>query len=497
MISCNDIQTLLRPDVREQIAVHLNDDPTKVALSLRENGPLVATQIKYLQRARTKLPSYYAAQCILPPLSFEQASSEESASLKHYAGHTCLDLTCGLGVDTLHFSNHFDQVVTVEQSPELCEIARINFERLHARNIRIQSATAEQFVADLISGQESIGPIDLIYIDPARRDCQGKKVWLLEACSPDVKRLLPSLLQLSPLVVIKASPLFDIDEAFRLFGEECSVEIISVHGECKEVLMEIHRPKDNKPIHHIAISEHLVPSNTDNNLIGGNSSTSSEKLQTSAASYPASGQTGVIRLTASGHPSLCYSRKKGKWLDNPQAKVAQSTTQQNCSSDQQQAQAAHTSSIQRHNNEVVYQEQTNDFTAGYLLIPDVVLYKARLIESYAQRCGFRVGSPTGYLFSDQIPETFLGRIFPIQWAAPYKPKTLKSRFKQEGITRCNLLKKDFPHDAEAIAKVLGIRQGGNHYAAFTRIGTQPYVLMLGTEIFIHNSDLDQHAQQKS
>lgn len=278
MISCNDIQTLLRPDVREQIAVHLNDDPTKVALSLRENGPLVATQIKYLQRARTKLPSYYAAQCILPPLSFEQASSEESASLKHYAGHTCLDLTCGLGVDTLHFSNHFDQVVTVEQNPELCEIARINFERLQTRNIRIQSATAEQFVADLISGQKSIGPIDLIYIDPARRDSQGKKVWLLEDCSPDVKRLLPSLLQLSPLVVIKASPLFDIDEAFRLFGEECSVEIISVHGECKEVLMEIHRPQSDHSTTHIATSTHLVPSNTDTNLTGENRSTSSEKI---------------------------------------------------------------------------------------------------------------------------------------------------------------------------------------------------------------------------
>lgn len=497
MISCNDIQTLLRPDVREQIAVHLNDDPTKVALSLRENGPLVATQIKYLQRARTKLPSYYAAQCILPPLSFEQASSEESASIKHYAGHTCLDLTCGLGVDTLQFSKHFDQVVTVEQNPELCEIARINFERLQARNIRIQSGTAEQFVADLISGQESIGPIDLIYIDPARRDSQGKKVWLLEDCSPDVKRLLPSLLQLSPLVVIKASPLFDIDEAFRLFGEECSVEIISVHGECKEVLMEIHRPQSDHSTTHIATSTHLVPSNTDTNLTGENRSTSSEKLQTSAASNTASAQTGVIRLTASGHPSLCYSRKEGKWLDNSQAKVAQPTAQQKCSSDQQQAQAPRISLIQRHNNEAVSQEQTNDFTARYLLIPDVVLYKARLIDSYAQRCGCRVSSPTGYLFSDQIPEAFLGRIFPIQWTAPYKPKTLKTRFKQEGITRCNLLKKDFPLDAGTIAKALGIRQGGNHYAAFTRIGTQPYVLMLGTEIFIHNSDLDQHAQQKS
>ena len=66
---------------------------------------------------------------------------------------------------------------------------------------------------------------------------------------------------------------------------------------------------------------------------------------------------------------------------------------------------------------------------------------------------------------------------------------------KDGITRCNLLKKDFPQDAETIAKSLGIRQGGTHYAAFTRIGTQPYVLMLGDEIFIQNPDIDQHEQQ--
>lgn len=489
MISCNDIKTLLRPDVREQIAVHLNDDPTKVALSLRENGPLVATQIKYLQRARIKLPAYYAAQCILPPLSFEQASSEESASLKHYTGHTCLDLTCGLGVDAFHFSKCFDQVVTVEQSAELCEIARINFERLQARNIRIITNTAEQYVADLNSGAESIGPIDLIYIDPARRDSQGKKVWLLEDCSPNVTKLLPSLLQLSPLVVIKASPLFDIDEAFKLFGEKCSIEIISVRGECKEVLIEIHNSQKNSTV----VSSDSLPS-TDNLSATGNLSTRSEAPQTPVDVTTDSAQMGVIRLTASGHPSLCYSHKEGKWLSPPQEKTEQQTSKQNSFPEQNQDHSAQISAIQQ-DTLLFSREKTDGIATRYLLIPDVVLYKARLTEQYAQYCGCRANSATGYLFSDHIPQFFVGRIYPIQWATPYKPKALKSRFKEDGITRCNLLKKDFPQDAETIAKSLGIRQGGTHYAAFTRIGTQPYALMLGDEIFIQTPDLDQHEQQ--
>ena len=489
MISCNDIKTLLRPDVREQIAVHLNDDPTKVALSLRENGPLVATQIKYLQRARIKLPAYYAAQCILPPLSFEQASSEESASLKHYTGHTCLDLTCGLGVDAFHFSKCFDQVVTVEQSAELCEIARINFERLQARNIRIITTTAEQDVADLNSRAESIGPIDLIYIDPARRDSQGKKVWLLEDCSPNVTKLLPSFLQLSPLVVIKASPLFDIDEAFRLFGEKCSVEIISVRGECKEVLIEIRNSQKNST----DVSSDNLPS-TDNLSATGNLSTRSETPQIPVDVTTDSAQMGVIRLTASGHPSLCYSHKEGKWLNSPQEKTEQQTSKQNSFPEQNQDHSAQISAIQQ-DSLLFSREKTDGIATRYLLIPDVVLYKARLTEQYAQYCGCRANSATGYLFSDHIPQSFVGRIYPIQWATPYKPKALKSRFKEDGITRCNLLKKDFPQDAETIAKSLGVRQGGTHYAAFTRIGTQPYALMLGDEIFIQNPDLDQHEQQ--
>ena len=254
MITSNDIATLLDPQLRDYIAGHLSDDPGRVALSLREHGALIATQIKYLQRARVKLPSYYAALCILPPLSFEQSSSEETASVKRYSGDTCLDLTCGLGVDAFYLSKRFRQVIAVERNAELSEIARINFRLLGVQNIRVVNSPAEAFLEQLrgqtqTTPDRNSGTIDLIYIDPARRDDQGKKVWLLEDCSPDAKALMPQLLALAPKVVVKASPLFDVDEAFRLFGDTASVEIVSVRGECKEVLIEVSRqaPQQQAP----------------------------------------------------------------------------------------------------------------------------------------------------------------------------------------------------------------------------------------------------------
>ena len=101
MITPGEYTLLLTDEVQRAIAANRGRDPLKVALD--RNTPharLVATQVKYLARAEAKLPSYAAAQCILPPLAFEQASSEACAAHKRIGGDTVLDLTCGLGVDT-------------------------------------------------------------------------------------------------------------------------------------------------------------------------------------------------------------------------------------------------------------------------------------------------------------------------------------------------------------------------------------------------------------
>ena len=128
--------------------------------------------------------------------------------------------------------------------------------------------------------------------------------------------------------------------------------------------------------------------------------------------------------------------------------------------------------------------QTSDFEPpyGYLLVPDVSLCKARLVRRYAARIGCYAVSQSGYCLSRQAPDRFFGRVYPIREMAFYQPKKLKQALKAAGISRCNLLKKEFPFDAERIARALGIRQGGDDSFAFTRIEGKLYALMLGEEI---------------
>ena len=100
-MTTEDILLLDTPLLRQLTEENIGRDPNAVALDKRiAHAGLVATQVKYLQRARRKLPSYYEARAILPPLAFEQSSSEAAATRKSWRGDVCIDLTCGLGVDS-------------------------------------------------------------------------------------------------------------------------------------------------------------------------------------------------------------------------------------------------------------------------------------------------------------------------------------------------------------------------------------------------------------
>ncbi|MBR0336580.1 MAG: SAM-dependent methyltransferase, partial [Alistipes sp.] len=75
---------------------------------------------------------------------------------------------------------------------------------------------------------------DWIFADPDRRSERGEKMVLLEDCSPNMVALYPRLKEVADNICIKCSPLFDTAEAFRKFSN-CSVETVSLGGECKEV----------------------------------------------------------------------------------------------------------------------------------------------------------------------------------------------------------------------------------------------------------------------
>lgn len=231
VINPEEYTLICSEEVQQAIAANRIRDPLEVALDLSvPHARLVATQMKYLARAAEKLPSYAAAQCILPPLAFEQASSEACAAHKPIEGDSVLDLTCGLGVDSLFLSRRFRRVVSLERNEMLARIAVENFRRLGAENIEVINTSAEEFLA------RTDECFDWIYADPDRRSAEGRKLVRLEDCSPNIIALLPSIKRVAEKLCIKNSPLFDVSEALRIFPKS-RVEVVSLRDECKEVMI--------------------------------------------------------------------------------------------------------------------------------------------------------------------------------------------------------------------------------------------------------------------
>lgn len=238
MLTLNDLDILRTEEVRRAIDENIERDPAKVALSKGvPHAALVATQVKYLQRARRKLPALYEARCIIPPRAFEQCSSQESARRKPLSGGSVLDMTCGLGIDTMALAEHFERVVSIERDEVLAEVVRYNMSLLGIRNVEVVTASSEEYVA---STSEHF---DWVFVDPDRRSAEGKKMVCMEDCSPNVVALMPRLREISERVAIKLSPMFDCAEAFRLCSP-AEVEVVSIGGECKEVNIYTNAARD-------------------------------------------------------------------------------------------------------------------------------------------------------------------------------------------------------------------------------------------------------------
>ncbi|GAA4420158.1 SAM-dependent methyltransferase [Nibrella viscosa] len=201
----------------------------------------VAAQIQARQKAAQKLPTWYANPDLLfpPTLSVEQASSERTARYKASLvnGHRLLDLTGGMGVDSWAFAQRLDQVTYVEQQPALAALAAHNFPILGMTNVEIHPQDGLSYL------QSMIDPVDWIYLDPARRNEHGGRVVRLEDCVPDVTAtgLLNRLLAKADRLLLKASPLMDIDAAVGRLQQVEAVHVVAVQNEVKEILFIISR----------------------------------------------------------------------------------------------------------------------------------------------------------------------------------------------------------------------------------------------------------------
>lgn len=234
-----DFSKLISADIQNYIKVNLNSDLTKLLLkkSPFDNVTMqeIVQQIKGRKTAEKKFPFLTKEGVIYPPnLNLEQASSQSTAEYKaqNLKGNSFLDLTCGFGIDACFLSKNFDEIILIEQNSELISIVERNWKTLN-RKANFINENLEKF---LETNKEKF---DVIYLDPARRDQQNKKKFLLEDLSPNLLEIKEKLHSFSDKIIVKLSPLIDISYLISELKSINEIQIIAVRNEVKELVLII------------------------------------------------------------------------------------------------------------------------------------------------------------------------------------------------------------------------------------------------------------------
>lgn len=242
---CLTDMALLNSATLEFVRSHADEDVRHLAfLADRFPGvdmPAALDQIRGRQVAKVKIPAWAAVDGIVypPHLSLEQCSGEAAARYKarlarRLGVQSLVDLTGGMGVDFSWMAREVSQATYVERQEWLCALAKENFPRLRLSHVEVRQGEAEALLPALPA-------VDLIYLDPARRDSKGGKTYAISDCVPDVSQLKEGLLRHARWILVKLSPMLDWHaavEAMRCeLGGVSEVHVVSSGNECKELLL--------------------------------------------------------------------------------------------------------------------------------------------------------------------------------------------------------------------------------------------------------------------
>ncbi|MBR6049056.1 MAG: hypothetical protein IKP83_02710 [Bacteroidales bacterium] len=234
------------------VNAYQDEDTARLLLSAARypdiDMPAAVQQIEGRRTAREKWPSLLQCEEFLypPRLNREQASSEATAEWKSdraaaWKSGRVADLTGGMGIDTLAFAHVATHVDYVERDPQLCSLMEHNLKALGIDNVDVHCADSMEWLS-------TAGHYDMLFVDPARRDSHGRKVAGFEDCTPNILEHMPLLRSHSRRLMVKASPMIDIDMACRQLDGVEEVHVVEFGGECKEVLFVCGEPQDEPRI---------------------------------------------------------------------------------------------------------------------------------------------------------------------------------------------------------------------------------------------------------
>lgn len=442
-------------------------DVRALALHMRQYPEMDAAfalqQIEGWQKARQKLPELAAIDGWLWPkrVSVEQSSSQATAiykrqmlsKVKGRRSGELVDLTGGMGVDCYYLSEGFEEVHYVERDEELCRLAEKNF-ALAGKKVQVHHCSAEEWLKVLTSQAQTIGRAvqgysedTTIFVDPARRDKNGGKVFRLEDCEPNVVELLSILRACAGRVLMKLSPMLDITAAVRSLGGAAEVHVVAVKNEVKEVLVLIEGARSKE-----------------------------QRARTGADVQGTSMDPEITCVNLETEEEAFVFRKSEEEGENRSDRA----------------------------NETNRSNGTNGSDGGeelWLVEPNGAIMKAGGWTCFGAKYGLEELGPNSHLFcvprdprcmqdspkavrktctnfcgKEGAEKLLPGRIFRVKIASKEELKTLN---------QANVICRNYPMSAEALKKKLRVRDGGEKYVIATQIGSKP-VLFLGVRQFLHN-----------
>ena len=247
-MTLDELQRLLDQEAQSVIHLHQSDDPAAFAMQFHDRKDLpmraMAEQIGCRQKAAKKLPALSLNNLLYTPLALEQSSGERTAAYKasFMSGKREIDLSGGLGVDTMFLARVFREVVYCERDQVLCAVVEHNLKQCGISNVQVNHGDS----VDLLSSYPD-DFFDWIFVDPARRE-QGRRSIALEAASPDVVASHDMMLCKAKRVCIKASPALEISGLKKILPALQTIIVVSVDRECKEILLLLDRGAREKPV---------------------------------------------------------------------------------------------------------------------------------------------------------------------------------------------------------------------------------------------------------
>lgn len=405
--------------------------------------PYALDQIKGWQTARRKLPTWAACDGIVypPHLSMEQCSSEptaqyklnlamewscriESSELRVESSSRMTDLTGGFGVDFSFTSCAFASATYVERNAQLCHMVEHNLPLLGIDNAKVVCADAVDYLSTLDMQT-------MIFLDPARRDQHGAKTVMLADCTPDVVQLLPQLLKKSRFTMLKLSPMLDWHKAVEdLQGTVREVHIVSVGGECKELLLVLSEE----------IESELKVFCADLEAGGGfgGSSRSSGSSCSSLSSEPSFPRTPSSPSAPSNASLFVYAPGSSSPAPNSTFNIQHST---------------------------------------FLFEPNASIMKAGCFDELAAAYGVSPVSRNSHLFLSAEPvDGFPGRSFSIERVTTLNKRELRQAL--AGIEKANIATRNFPLSVAELRKRLKLKDGGDVYIFATTTAEDEHLLLI-------------------